>query len=1334
MQMGTGINPANLQEMLDSASNAAARGQAQFFTPIWLGELIGEMLGPIRPHICDLSSGAGHLLIGTCNSTTKVLMGVDIDPVRTTPSKKPHPSINKIVGDIADVAPMLHKIRFECGTIVLNPPWSLNLPKEKFDFLLDANIHSVRVAYRQIESKSIDATAALILSGLHFSTHDGDLVVIANGATIDRFFDRGPLANLRHHIWARIDAVGNLMTDSKQDNWGNDFTTTILFMAKGHAVGCRYHPEICKDMDALKKAFKGADRYEQRGAPELFKEHRASQTTEPYFWAVKEEVETLAAAKAKRPGGYNIYLTKDGTIGTYLSVYTTRAGVVDTKLANELHSLGGKTPLQLVMQREQRQALTAAINGTTWRVDPQLPKLVDAAIRDYHSIRAPMYPLSKVQCLGYLDEENSIVCSQDFLPWPFAPSPDTAEQLDEFVKNPCNETWDQLYSRMSYPGGRTFWQLALKIDEKFKNGHRFDTDLIGVDGPIPYKPCDKDEKWRVIPNPRFFVNLRKQVPMFRAGKKYEIRTQTLTVKSSKWKPGLDGDDKEYVLTGQELAIYIKDEEGVEQCFLDSRHSHKEVLDERARAITRRFLGLDDLVEHFVIPSVPDVGTIDSERYGHYQNELQAIEATIGYRLKRFQMEDIARGAMHDGIISAWDTGLGKTWKTFLWPLIKVGRIDGTCLPKEPVLIVAPEGLHKQIIKTGKRFFGVKEIIPLDSQDTYYKLSPLKPGWYITSFTQLASNKILKLPHVVGGGFDEIARQMKFFSVTLEDVKKCKLDTTLSFLDKALELCRRQRELYELGIGESKDYDDGRRIKCVYSPALADLCNKDFAAVVIDEAVKVKGADSVIGLGVRSMQPRFRLVLTATPIKNRLPDIFWLAWWATGGKGEAHARWPYKGTTEDQAAFASEFLISEVSKDDYAAGTRKKRQKRGKATAEVCNIHRLWKLLAPVLVRRRKRDIGEEIVQKIRKPMYVPMGKHQAATYAYHLAATYKNINGQKDLLSQMTALRNCAAAPHTSLLCSKDKDGPYKSDYSYIPKIAATLKVIRDCMARGEQVAVFSAFTEPLDTLKRRLEAAGVEFLYMTGEVDAGIRGTLSAKFSEGRPNAPVVLAGIKAMAEGHDWPLANNVVLFAYDWAYDLFEQAINRVHRLNSIMDVNVWAIMCENSIDLKLESLIREKGDSAELVLDGKLVTDQTSEVNFAKLLEIANEAFATFNKANVVDEEVLEKDWDVLREELRKTYKEYKLMPPIERKAIQAAPPTPPKEVVAVKPPVPKPVHVVTPPPPRPVVASVPKPAPIKLTRDTIFPEVKEEPKPVDLVPAGIVEETLSGPENGLFLQW
>jgi hypothetical protein len=142
------------------------------------------------------------------------------------------------------------------------------------------------------------------------------------------------------------------------------------------------------------------------------------------------------------------------------------------------------------------------------------------------------------------------------------------------------------------------------------------------------------------------------------------------------------------------------------------------------------------------------------------------------KLKLFQKQDLARAALKDGLILSWDTGLGKTWALYLWPLLKVGfervppdpnRLTGLperIRPKAPVLIIAPGDLHQQISDEGMTHFGVLTR-KLDSQETFVKLTRrpesamtnttpegkpiVPPGFYITSYTQLTLNGVQRVP-------------------------------------------------------------------------------------------------------------------------------------------------------------------------------------------------------------------------------------------------------------------------------------------------------------------------------------------------------------------------------------------------------------------------------------------------------------------------------------------------------------------------------------------------------------------------------------------------------------
>ena len=315
----------------------------------------------------------------------------------------------------------------------------------------------------------------------------------------------------------------------------------------------------------------------------------------------------------------------------------------------------------------------------------------------------------------------------------------------------------------------------------------------------------------------------------------------------------------------------------------------------------------------------------------------------------------------------------------------------------------------------------------------------------------------------------------------------------------------------------------RRVKCVFSPSLADLSYTAFECVVIDEGVKMKGEDTLVGKGVRSMAPRYRLVLTATPIKNRLPDIFRLAWWATGGKAEAHARFPYRDDPTERSKFAETFMVTErnLTREAEEKGKKKSASRFKKQTAEVCNVHRLWKLFGPIVLRRRKQDAGEDIVPKVRRVVRCEMGSLQKKVYGYHLEAEYRDINGLPAIGAQLQALRIAAADPSNTHLVaqpgapSEDCDChlengivkrncprcqgrgtvplPSRSGTAYVPKMATVLTIINEILERQEQAIIFSAFNDPLDHLSRWLFEVGVRHIVLDGRVSQKKRGEKAA-------------------------------------------------------------------------------------------------------------------------------------------------------------------------------------------------------------------------------------------------
>ena len=103
-----------------------------------------------------------------------------------------------------------------------------------------------------------------------------------------------------------------------------------------------------------------------------------------------------------------------------------------------------------------------------------------------------------------------------------------------------------------------------------------------------------------------------------------------------------------------------------------------------------------------------------------------------------------------------------------------------------------------------------------------------------------------------------------------------------------------------------------------------------------------------------------------------------------------------------------------------------------------------------------------------------------------------------------------------------------------------------------------------------------------------------------------------------------------AFSWAADKLKQALDRVHRLNSVKPINVYVVFCNGSIDRRLEALTQEKTDASELVLDGRLIGERSEEVKLAELLKVARREFN--DKDAALDEGLLQAQWPHLRQRL------------------------------------------------------------------------------------------------------
>ena len=588
-------------------------------------------------------------------------------------------------------------------------------------------------------------------------------------------------------------------------------------------------------------------------------------------------------------------------------------------------------------------------------------------------------------------------------------------------------------------------------------------------------------------------------------------------------------------------------------------------------------------------------------------------------LKPFQIEDLARAALQDGAIIAWEPGMGKSLAAIAWPIIKKAR---------RTLIVAPGSLHHQMTISAAKFFK-KSLRPIRSIEEFYAKnldspppSNGPPKFYITSYQALGLN---------GGDewHDEFGHKGQ--------AKPNKLAV------KARKAwCEEHGVRYRgFGVGETRG-----GITCVWSPTMARIAalHNSFDCVVVDEGTRLQATESRIGASVRLLDPAYRLVLTGTPIKNRLESLFWLAAWAAGSYG----RWPYASSDEERERFADTFLQQErfITREEIAAQRGEKARNTTKRSNRICSIHRLWKTIAPVIIRRRKADCGLDIPHKTVQPIIVDPGQSQLAVYRYHIAnppikgkkSGAKLAHRRTQVGMQLTNLRYAALCPSAQALADSFtvEDGPRRSWTEWTPKLSACLSIIRECLGNGKQVIIGSPFQEFSRILLDKLTEAEVPAVLLDGSTTPEERGLKADDFKQGK--YPVLIAGLKAMGEGHSFENCAHLILPGLSYAYDENEQFIHRVWRLSSPGPVTIYPIIVKGTIDEKLHEIFAEKADASNLAIDGKLFSEPTQDMDLEWMLQ---EAIRSFNpNAATIDEQTLVVAWDVsAARQLRHSYLQY-----------------------------------------------------------------------------------------------
>lgn len=425
-QHGSGIAPEVVQEVLESAQNAAQKGLSQFHTPTWLGQLLASAMPDTRPVVTDLMCGNGQLANACANQSTKLVLGCDLDPCRFASMEQQNKDLkverNKVCADLTKFYPLLREVGCEFDFFGLNPGWDLHLHRDRLAGLSESGLDAVKQAFNALDprlsSSAIDSTVATLCIALDRCSEYGEGFLIGNEATLQRLILSlgAPHKPLSIHVWAHLSILGNPMTGIQDCAWqeGQQFKTGVIFFAASHDNGIGFERLDLSQADgSIQNAIS-----ELKMARTNLRQYRCirsdwqCKTTETWD-AWRAAAEEWKQRNQKQRTDWNLWLDHKGAISVNLSLYDRKSEKIDKNAAKALFELNGKRPMQLVLLKAQRKALQEAVTDSPWRVAPAVQEAVTKAINDYHKERAPLYPLPRIQRIAYLDDEDTVACEKD---------------------------------------------------------------------------------------------------------------------------------------------------------------------------------------------------------------------------------------------------------------------------------------------------------------------------------------------------------------------------------------------------------------------------------------------------------------------------------------------------------------------------------------------------------------------------------------------------------------------------------------------------------------------------------------------------------------------------------------------------------------------------------------------------------------------------------------------------------------------------------------------------------------------------------------------------------
>ena len=337
-------------------------------------------------------------------------------------------------------------------------------------------------------------------------------------------------------------------------------------------------------------------------------------------------------------------------------------------------------------------------------------------------------------------------------------------------------------------------------------------------------------------------------------------------------------------------------------------------------------------------------------------------------------------------------------------------------------------------------------------------------------------------------------------------------------------------------------------------------------LILDEAQRIKNYETKTASAIKQLDAKHKLVITGTPIENKLIDIFSIAGFLD----------PYfLGPLWE---FSYQHCLFDPGKPNKING--------------YYNLDQLNKKLGKILIRREKRKVIEQLpnIQQINIPVNLsPLQADYHGSYARGIAKIIrKKFLTPFDLQRLQVLLSNMRmVCDSTYLIDEETNESPKLDELKYM-----LFEKLDIANTKGKLI-IFSEWIKVHKLIGKMLRDNYVGFVELNGKIPVKLRGELIRKF-ENNEHVKVFLS-TEAGGTGLNLQVADTLINFELPWNPAKKNQRIGRIDRLGQKSNkLTVFNFITRNSIEQQIAAGLLVKQN----LFDGVLGDDaQTNFVDFS-----------------------------------------------------------------------------------------------------------------------------------------